>query len=147
MTDTNDSERKLPLCPSAQPEMADSILFGMVTGTVDEPRVAYLTEPQPVTDEILGLADPVKPTEVFRFAAPCAGRGCQHFDGVNCQLASRVVKLVPAVVDLLPPCRIRPDCRWWQQEGKAACMRCPLVVTQNYVPSEQQRKAADPTSS
>jgi hypothetical protein len=41
------------------------------------------------------------------------------------------------VVDALPACAIRPACRWWQQEGKAACQRCPQVVTQAYAPSER----------
>jgi hypothetical protein len=116
--------------------MEGSHIFGVVGGTVDEPRVAYLDEPQPVTTELLKLTEPVLPTEVFRFAAPCAGHGCRHFDGVNCQLATRTVNNLPEAVDLLPPCAIRPNCRWWKQEGKAACLRCPLVVTYNINPSD-----------
>lgn len=135
-----------PFCPSAQPEMAGSVVFGVVSGTVEEPQLAYLTEPQPVSDELLALAGPVKPTEVFRFAAPCAGHACQHFDGANCLLATRIVQLLPTAVERLPPCRLRPRCRWWQQEGKAACMRCPQVVTENYKPSEKARQAADPNT-
>ena len=134
-----------PLCPSAQPEMTDSMVFGVVGGTVDEPRVAYLNEPQTVTADLLTLSSPVKSTEVFRFGAPCAGSACQHFDGSECQLAKRIVHLLPVVVDVLPPCRLRPKCRWWQQEGKAACMRCPQIVTENHNPSKQVRQAADPT--
>jgi len=136
-----------PLCPSAQPEMEDSVVFGVVCGTVEEPRLAHLVEPQPVTDELLALSDPVAPTEVFRFAAPCAGSACQHFDSSNCRLAMKIVQLLPEVVAELPPCRLRSNCRWWQQEGKAACMRCPQVVTENYHPSEQLLQAADPTVS
>jgi len=132
------------LCPSAQPEMVGSVVLGVVGGTVNEPRVAYLSEPLPVTDELLALSSPVKPTEIFRFAAPCEGNACQHFDGSNCRLATRIVQLLPAVVEVLPPCRLRPNCRWWQQEGKAACVRCPQIVTQIYHPSEQQRQAANP---
>ena len=135
-----------PFCPSAQPEMAGSVVFGVIGGTVEEPRVGYLAEPQPVTEELLKLSAPVKPTEVFRIAAPCAGSACQHFDGTNCRLARRIIRLVPAVVELLPPCRLRPQCRWWQQEGKAACMRCPQIVTEDYRPTEQLRQAADPTA-
>ena len=133
-----------PLCPSAQPDMDDSVVFGVVGGTVEKPHLAYLAKPQPVTDEVLALSGPVKPTEIFRFAAPCAGNACKHFDGADCRLAQRTVKLLPAVVEKLPPCRLRPKCRWWRQEGKAACMRCPLIVTENHHPSEQLRQAADP---
>jgi hypothetical protein len=135
-----------PLCPSAQPEMDDVIAFGVVGGTIEEPRVAYFNEPQPVSDELLALSKPVKPTEVFRFAAPCAGKACQHFDGLDCRLAKRVVKSLPEAVDQLPPCRLRPRCRWWRQEGKAACLRCPMVVTEVERPPELLRSVADPTS-
>jgi len=135
-----------PLCPSAQPEMEGSVVFGIVSGTVAEPRLVHLKKPRPVSDELLALSGPVEPTEVFRFAAPCVGSGCQHFDGSNCRLVERVVQLLPEVEEALPACHLRPNCRWWQQEGKAACLRCLQVVTQTYHPSEQLRKAADPTT-
>lgn len=133
-----------PLCPSAQPEMEASVVIGVLGGTAEEPRLAYLKQPRPVTDEVLALSGPVKPTEVFRFAAPCAENACQHYDGANCNLAKRTVNMLPTGVDKIPPCRIRPRCRWWRQEGVAACMRCPLIVTENYRPTEDQRRAADP---
>lgn len=140
----NTSTNALPLCPSAKPEMEGSIVFGVISGTVEEPRLAHLVKPQPVTNELLALADPVAPTEVFRFAASCAGSACQHFDGSNCRLATKIVQLLPEVVGELPTCRLRPNCRWWQQEGKAACRRCPQIVTETYYPSEQLQQAADP---
>jgi hypothetical protein len=135
-----------PLCPSAQPEMEDSVVIGVVGGTAEDPRLAYLKEPRPVTDDLLALSGPVKPTEVFRFAAPCAGGACQHFDGSDCRLAKRTVSMLPAAVNTLPPCRLRPRCRWWRQEGAAACMRCPVIVTEHYRPTEQQRRVADPSN-
>jgi hypothetical protein len=130
------------LCPSAQPEWQDAVAFGVVGGTVSEPRVRYIDEAQPVTDELLALAAPVSAPEVFRFAAPCLNAGCVHFQSDTCTLVSRVVKLLPQVVDKLPRCVIRPACRWWQQEGAAACRRCPQVVTDNYNPSYEMRSAA-----
>jgi hypothetical protein len=142
---TENEKAVMPLCPSAQPNMEGSAVFGVVGGTVEEPRVAYLDKPQPVTEELLKLAEPVLPTEVFRFAAPCAGHGCRHFDGAKCQLAVRTVEILPEAVDILPPCAIRPKCRWWQQEGKAACLRCPLIVTQNAAPSDAIALAATPS--
>ena len=135
-----------PLCPSAQPEMAGSTVFGVVGGTVEEPRVGYLDDPRPVTPELLTLCWPVKPTEVFRFAAPCAGTACQHFDGTDCRLVAKIVDRTPTVVEILPACRLRPRCRWWLQEGAAACMRCPIIVTENYQPSSDLRQAADPAA-
>jgi hypothetical protein len=136
--------QKSTLCPSARENSPDSVIFGIAAGTVEEPRVAYLPEIQPVTDELLALAEPVTPTEVFRFAASCAEDKCAHFDGVNCRLAQRIVQGLPEVTDTLPPCRIRQSCRWWLQEGKAACFRCPQVVTDDYNPSEIMTEVAEP---
>ena len=137
---------QLPLCPSAQPEMNDCVVFGVIRGTADAPRLTPLRQTQPVTKELLALSKPVDPTEVFRFAAPCAGKACQHFDGLNCRLATRIVRVLPAVVQDAPACQLRPTCRWWQQERIAACLRCPQVVTQTYGPSAELIEAADPRS-
>lgn len=134
-------------CPSARPEMPGSVAFGVVLGSAEQPRVAFLDQTVPVTGELLALAAPVSPTEVFRFAAPCAGNACQHFDGANCRLATRIVERLPAAADPLPDCSIRPACRWWRQEGEEACRRCPLVATESYglaEIAEPLRLAADP---
>jgi hypothetical protein len=60
-------------------------------------------------------------------------------------LARRVVNLLPLVVGRVPACAIRPNCRWWQQEGKAACLRCPGIVTERPDATEAYRRAADPS--
>lgn len=119
----------------------------MVGGTADAPETAYLPAPQPVTEKLLELAKPVAPTEVFRFAAPCVCSGCAHFaaEASKCRLVEKVVRWMPVVVERLPACAIRPSCRWWQQEGRAACLRCPQVVTRNFKPTEAMRQAADPS--
>ena len=134
------------LCPSAQPEWEGSKTIGVIGGTASAPEVAYLSESHPVTPELLDLARPVKPTEVFRFAAPCANKECAHFsdEQSTCKLAQKIVRWAPMVVEKLPACTIRPDCRWWQQEGKAACLRCPQIVTEAPPALESLSKAADP---
>jgi hypothetical protein len=139
------SERQT-LCPSAQPDWNDARLFAVVGGTPEGPETAYLDRTEAVSQELLELAAPVTPTEVFRFAAPCAGRACGHFDdgGQSCRLARKIVRFTPMVVAMLPRCAIRSACRWWRQEGVAACRRCPQVVTDNYLPSAEMREAADP---
>lgn len=143
--DAKDQETQ-PLCPSARPEMEGAIVFGVVGGTAREPRLAHLARPLPVTDELLTLAAPASPLAVFRTAAPCAASACLHFAAGRCRLASRIVEDLPEAVDGLPVCRIRPSCRWWLQEGKAACLRCPLIVTETANPSDQLRRAADPAA-
>ena len=125
-----------PLCPSSSPELKNSKVFGIVTGTLEKPKVTYLEKAQPVTDELMALADSVTPTEVFRIAAPCVAKGCKHFDGQDCRLVTRIVENFPISTDDLPQCSIRSDCRWWRQEGKTACMRCPQVITDTYNSSE-----------
>lgn len=138
------TNNKIPLCPSARPEWGESVVFGVITGTKDEPNVTYLKESQPVTEELIELAKPVTPTEVFRIAATCAESQCQHFDGADCTLAQRIVDQLPVVEENLPACAIRRDCRWWLQEGKSACYRCPQVITDNYAPTELIREVAQP---
>ena len=132
------------MCPSAQPGMKELQLIGVVTFDEGAPRIAYLNETVPMTNDLLASAAPAEPREVFRMAAHCEERRCTHFDGVNCQLATRIVQILPVVVDGPPPCLIRPSCRWYTQEGKAACLRCPQVVTQPLEPSFEYEQAARP---
>jgi hypothetical protein len=118
-------------CPSAQPGMGDVRVLGVISRDAEQPRLAYLDEPVSATPDMLELAAPAAVSQVFRLSARCEEAKCAHFDGSRCQLAVRIVKLLPEVVDGLPPCTIRPDCRWFRQEGRAACLRCPQIVTGN----------------
>ena len=140
------ASEKTTLCPSARPEPGESLVFGVIGGTVTEPRVAYLKQPQTMTEELIAKVSPATPAEVFRTASTCATNNCQHFDGKDCGLVTRIVDQFPIALEELPPCSIRRDCRWWQQEGKAACMRCPQVITDNYNASELAIKVATPTA-
>ena len=124
--------------------MAGSVLFGVVGGSSDAGLVGYLEEPLPPTADVLARAEPLEPTAVFRFAAPCEESACAHFDGTDCRLAAKVVDLLPPVVAVLPPCPVRQGCRWWRQEGRSACLRCPMISTSAAHPSETLRQAADP---
>jgi hypothetical protein len=142
----NSTAEKISLCPSARPTLDNSVVFGIVSGTVDIPKVIYLKQAQAVTEELIAKVHPVTPAEVFRVASPCEANACQHFDGENCRLATRVAEQLPAVAELLPPCAIRRDCRWWQQEGSAACLRCPQVITDHYSPSDLMKTVSVPVS-
>jgi hypothetical protein len=137
-------ERDAPiLCPSAHPGMEGSVAFGVVEGTAHEPRVRWIEKPVPVTPELLALTGPLPPTQVLRIAAPCQATCC-HFDGADCRLAAKLIPVIPSVTDFLPPCHIRPDCRWFLQEGKAACQRCPQIVTYSSNPTDELSRAATP---
>jgi hypothetical protein len=129
-------------CPSAQPGMGDVQVLGVIARDADAPRLAYLEEPLAATPDTLGLATPLPVSHVFRLSARCEERKCTHFDGTRCQLAVRIAKLLPEVVDALPACNIRPECRWFRQEGRAACLRCPQIVTGTYEADETLQKVA-----
>jgi hypothetical protein len=135
-----------PLCPSADPGVPGCVAIGVVLGSAEQPRLRQFALPLPVSDDLLAMAGPARPTEVFRFAAPCACGACPNFQGDHCGLVTKIVRLMPAVTEALPTCLIRPQCRWWQEEGKAACLRCPAVVTDNVNPSPPMRLASDPSS-
>jgi len=122
--------------------MDRAMVLGVVQHDGPRPVVEYLNARVPATPEILALAAPLKPTEVFRLAATCAEHKCPHFDGADCRLATRVAKMLPPVVDSLPPCTIRKECRWFAQEGAAACMRCPEITTISYDLSPQVREVS-----
>jgi hypothetical protein len=117
-------------------------VLGVVQRDGPTPRLVYLNEILPASEEVLALSVPLKPTEVYRLSATCAEHKCPHFDGADCQLATRVVQILPAVVDALPPCTIRKDCRWYSQEGGAACRRCPEITTVSYDLSPTTREVS-----
>lgn len=133
-----------PLCPSAQPSMEAARIIGVVGGTPTQPFVSLLDEPQQPSPELLALSGGLDPTQIFRFAAHCETSQCSHFDGANCQLATRIVQILPAITADLPTCRIRANCRWYLQEGKPACFRCPQVITRDDTPVPRMVEAATP---
>lgn len=99
----------------------------------------------PASDDLLALAAPVTPTEVYRFAAPCIGGQCPHFQHDQCKIGTRLIQILPESTGSLPPCSIRPHCRWFRQEGREVCFRCPSVVTDIYNPTaEMTRVASEP---
>jgi len=111
------------------------VVIGVVTQGDSGPRVVPTASAMPVTPELLELAAPVGPSEVFRFASPCQSGHCPHFHSEACQLAAHSSQVLAPVTDELPKCAIRPQCRWFRQEGAAICKRCPQIVTDQYAPS------------
>ena len=118
-------------CPSAPHEWEGARLLGVVTGSVNRPNVEYLG-PCDISADLLALAQPAHPEEVFRFTAPCRETGCSFFRGGRCGVAAAAVQGLDDDHDApLPQCGIRRECRWWAEHGPAACRRCARVVTED----------------
>src|SRR5579872_6709654 len=96
------SGNNVPLCPSAPGVPGESVVIGVVTDCAGEGRVIPTASPLPVTVDLLALADPVSPSEVFRFASPCRASQCLHFQNSRCELAERGVSRLAEVTAELP---------------------------------------------
>lgn len=133
-------------CPSAQPEHPEAKIIGVLR----EQNSRAFIEPLPralAPDTFIDLIPAnVRPTEVLRFSAPCAEQRCTHFHLGSCQLAKRIVSDLPEASAHLKPCAIRQTCRWFRQEGPAACRRCPQVVTEPYTTTGLMREVAQPAT-
>lgn len=53
MNETNN--KKIPLCPSARPEQNNSVVFGIINGTIDKPNV---TDNYSTTELVREVAKP-----------------------------------------------------------------------------------------
>src|SRR5215469_14663722 len=82
-------ESQLPLqfaCPSAEHDDPQAVILGVVRREEGTDRVQILRQTLP-PDALTGhVPSSLRPTEVLRFAAPCAEHACRHFDGERCQL-------------------------------------------------------------
>ncbi len=123
--------KEVLFCPSAQPGLNQSLILGIVDKRGDESQVTLLSRPVKVSVGTMSafFGSTTRPTEVFRFAAPCEKGGCRNWSGSHCRVAEQLVQILPAISAGLPECSLRPMCRWFQQEGRSACERCPQVLT------------------
>jgi hypothetical protein len=139
----SEESRKQIDCPSATATGENARIFGMMTGTPEAGRLGYLTEALPVSEKLLALAGSADPAQVFRIAARCVTGGCKHWRDNGCSLAQRIVEGLPVVVNALPACQIRSTCRWFRQEGKEACLRCPQIIRAKPTSSDHEKQIAD----
>ena len=140
----SDESKKQIDCPSAQPSTEGARIFGVMTGT---------PEAAPGRLSHRGLAGfrraagpfgtEAKPTQTLPHRGTLLERLCKHFKGNACSLAQRIVEGVPPVVNALPACQIRSTCRWFRQEGREACFRCPQVMTDKSNASDYEKQIAD----
>lgn len=131
------------VCPSAPWEVEGGKVFGVVGGDIKRPKVMFLKQLIPPSKELEAKLGGVRPDEVFRVAAPCAGSGCRHHNETTqaCNLVSNIVEQLDPVYDAYATCAIRATCMWWAQEGVKACVRCPQIATLNHVPGARVARA------
>ena len=116
-------------CPSAQPDMVGARPFGVISGRVEATRITFFKKSALEAFAWREKFSTLEATRVFRFGAQCEESRCSNFDGNHCSLGQRVKLNLPAIVDELPTCLIRPTCRWFSEQGREVCLRCPQVVT------------------
>jgi len=126
-------------CPSAVGQVGSNLL-GVVNpnGTV-----GFFGAPIEITPEFLEDAGDSESLERrFRFSSKCVQSGCKQWTGKECGVIKAVLALetIPANNDL-PDCSIRKTCRWFSQEGAAACNGCRYVVTNISEPVAKQQES------
>ena len=129
MADEKSAAAPVLTCPSAQMDMEDPQVLGVMAFEPEGRRLAYVNGHVPVTDDLLQTTGDVPPERIYRFAANCMEGSCRHFAHRKCGLAERMVVGLQPTVDKLPPCAIRKTCRWHVEAGAEACLRCSQVVT------------------
>lgn len=117
-------------CPSAPAEPGTGLLG--VLGP--DGKIHNLRTLMPVDQSFL---DAVRvrgaPEERMRFTSRCQTSGCSQWTGTRCGVIDRAmqeleVPSTPPAAEL-PPCTIRGTCRWFAQNGPAACGTCAYIVT------------------
>jgi hypothetical protein len=131
-------------CPSGAPGEPEAVVLGVRS----EPggAVAYLETPVPAAVAVELVPAGIDPTRVLRFASHCVS-ACAHWQRGACSLVDKIVVAEPATEAAgVPRCHLRPRCRWWRQQGPAACQRCPLVQTFVAADEAGRQRVSDPAT-
>ena len=115
------------LCPSA-PAKEGALLLGVVNG---QEQVDLLPQPLPVTKAFVETVEKGQPNKHFRFANKCVKSGCKQWSEGQCGVIATIMQFNAALPEpsALPACSIRPQCRWYTQQGARACVVCPYIIT------------------
>jgi hypothetical protein len=116
------------MCPSSTCHTG-ALLLGVVQS---DKKIALLQTPMPVTEDFVEKAFKAgDPEKRLRFAGRCAKSGCSQWTGSRCGVIDDAMKQMEFAIDnvALPKCDIRPDCRWFNQNGADACKVCPYIIT------------------
>jgi hypothetical protein len=116
------------LCPSSKCKDGAE-LIGIVK---EDGHVDMLRKPMQVDQHFVDIASQGRrPESRFRFSNKCIKCGCAQWTGSRCGIIDKILDNVqdPPQQGSLPECAIRPNCRWFNQQGANACKICPFVIT------------------
>lgn len=116
------------MCPSSKAQPGAQLL-GV---RQEDGTVAILPQPLRIDEAFVETANAAAPAEQsFRFTNKCVESGCMQWTGTRCGVADKVLSVLDQlpVVEALPECGIRPQCRWFGQNGPVACRACAFVIT------------------
>ena len=125
---------KMLSCPSANQDMEDVRVLGVVDFSSEKRQLLYLKGREAVNPNDLENIPKALVGQVLRLSAKCENGRCAQFSDGRCSLGSRVTQMLSDVVTELPSCSIRNTCRWFAEQGAPVCFKCPQVVTS--VPDE-----------
>jgi hypothetical protein len=121
------------LCPSASRDSATVVLgVAMTTGEIAYASPRVTASPDLLAALSAGLASL---ESRYRLAGPCAEARCGFWSGTGCSLGEELARSFaishrsPDAADVMPKCSIRAECRWFAEQGRAACHACPHVIT------------------
>jgi hypothetical protein len=115
-------------CPNGNPAVG-SVILGVVG---ENDQVEFLPEEELVDKEFMDIV--IHDTDLlkkFRFSHPCVEGKCGHWQGSRCNVPDVAFAMMQEKMiadNKLPECSIRPQCRWFTQEGPKACFACPYMV-------------------
>ena len=122
------------MCPSSDAERAKHELG--VRGAGGQLIRWSDTRKAHIDDDLLG--DEAEILGQVRFAGPCATSKCVHWDeGCRLGRALSMVETMPDHVKDDIRCPIQSSCRWFLENGSAACVSCSQVF--NMLTSTEKR--------
>jgi hypothetical protein len=117
-------------CPSMLPGLARGVIAKVVK---NEERLKFLAEEISVPTSLSLAVDSETVLKRARFVGLCRTVECGHWTGVSCRLGHAIASVEVQSAGELAPCAIRSSCRWFKENGSAACAPCQHV---RYVPIE-----------
>lgn len=113
------------LCPSYQC-VSGAQLIGIAQANQ---QIEFIGNPIRIDRQFVKIAQEGRPPETrFRFAKKCGKSICANWAGGHCGLIAELRDNREGLGGELPNCGIRDRCRWYAEQGAAACDICPNIV-------------------